>query len=94
MLIISRFRSAQSSMCLRLMFVVLAVLFTGLASMRLFAADDEDDEPAVPPPPGRVAEEVDIFKQRAREIARKEKQETKTKKRRRRHRQRSETSST
>lgn len=83
MLIISRFRSASSRVGMRLMRVILAMLFVGIGSLCLYAADDDEedeDAPAVPPPPGRVAEEVDIFKQRAREMARKERQEAKTKK--------------
>lgn len=79
MLIISRFRSAKSRFGMRLPLAVLAVILVGIISVRLSAADDNEEIPAAPPP-ARVAEEVDIFKQRAREMARKERLESKDKK--------------
>ena len=62
----------------------MAVLLIGIGSVFLKASQDDDTpvSPAPPPvgPPERVAEELDIFKERSREIARRERQESKHKK--------------
>ena len=61
--------------------ILVPVMLIWVGGVLLQAAQTDDD--AVPPEPvpaGRVAEEVDIFKQRARETAKRERQESKAKK--------------